>query len=104
VAMAAVDCNATAEEGADGRADGGTAIDHEQDALGHIETSVAQIGQERGHDRCVLGRALGDSQRHLVALGVNAQGSHEEVLAHVPAVEHQHKVAAVVQTAAQELG
>jgi len=93
VAMAAVDCNATAkkERMAEPMAEPPSTTN--RNALGHIETSVAQIGQERARPLRSR-RALGDSQRHLVALGVNAQGSHEEVLAHVPAVEHQHKVAA----------
>ena len=46
VAMTAVDRDTAAEEGADGRTDGGPAIDHEEDALADVETAIAQIGQE----------------------------------------------------------
>ena len=39
-----------------------------------------------------------------MALGIDAQSAEEKVLAHVPAVEHEHEVAPVVETAAKEFG
>ena len=45
------------------------AVDHEQDALLGVQAAVDEVGQQRGGDGGVLGRALPEPERDLDALG-----------------------------------
>jgi hypothetical protein len=69
---------AVAEDGADRLAQRLGAVDDEQDALLGIEAALDQVGEQRGRDGGVLGRAFPEPKRALLILGLAAR----------PAAEH----------------
>ena len=58
-----------AEDVADRLAQRLGAVDHEQDALLGVEAALDEVGEQRGRDGRVLGRAFPEPERDLDALG-----------------------------------
>ncbi len=69
VPSAALHRGARAEDLPDGGAEGLAAIDDEEHAFGCSEAALAQVGAAVRDDRRVLGRALGDTEGDLGAVG-----------------------------------
>jgi hypothetical protein len=79
------------------------AVDHEQDALLGIEAALDQVGQQRGRDGGVLGRAFPEPERDLDPLGRDPERDHVHAFLEIEPVDHHHRQAHVVQAAAHQL-
>ena len=64
-----------AEDGADRLPERLGAVDHEEDALLGVEATLDQVGEQRGGDRGVLGRAFPEPERDLVGFANSFRGS-----------------------------
>jgi hypothetical protein len=70
-------------------------VDHEQQALLNIEAPVEQIGEQRGGDGPILGRAVPQAERELLARGGDPQRNDHGVAVQLDPVEHHHREAQV---------
>jgi hypothetical protein len=75
-------------------------VDHAQHALLDVEAALDEVGQQRGRDGGVLGRAVPQPQRLLDAVGVDPQRHDAAAPLELDAVEHQHPQAQIDQRAA----
>ena len=79
------------------------AVDHEQDPLLGVEAALDQVGQQRGRDGRVLGRAFPEPERDLDALGRDPERDDVRASLQLEPVEHHHRQAHVVEAAAHQL-
>jgi hypothetical protein len=92
-----------AEHVADGLPERLGAVDDDEHALLDIEAALDEVGQQRGGDGGVLGRAVPEPERVLDPVGVNAQRDDAAAALELDAVEHQPRQAQVVQRPAHQL-
>jgi hypothetical protein len=67
------------------------AVDHEQHPLLGIEPALDEIGQQRGRDGRVLGRAFPQPERDLHALGGDPERDDHHPALELEPVEHHHR-------------
>ena len=80
------------------------AVDHDQDRPGAVQPMVTQRGERIGHDRGVLGGALGQAQRDLRAVQGDPERNHAAALGHLDPVDHERDLVQPRQVGAQQLG
>src|SRR3954447_3886894 len=78
------------------------AVDHAEHALLDVEATLDEVGQQRGGDGGVLGRAVPQPQRVLDAVAVDPQRHDAAAALELDAVEHQHRQAQIAQRAAHQ--
>jgi hypothetical protein len=78
-------------------------VQHEQQAAGGVESPLDGLGQQVPADGLVLGGALDDPQRRLVALGVDAEGADHGLAGEVEPVDVDDQPAPAGQVAIAEL-
>jgi hypothetical protein len=88
----------------DGAAQRLGAVEHDQQRPGHIESAVAQAGQQVTHHGGVLGGALGQGEGDLGAVQGDPEGDHAGVLGHLDAVDQQRHQVQAGQVGGQQLG
>ena len=79
------------------------AVDDDQHALLDIEAALDEVGQQRGRDGGVLGRAVPQPERVLDAVGVDPERDDAAAALELDPVEHQHRQAQVVERPAHQL-
>jgi hypothetical protein len=104
VANAALDRRRGAEHVADRLAQRLGAVEHAEHALGAVEATIDEVGEQRGGHRGVLGGALPEPERELLALGGDAERHHVGAALELDAVEHQHRQAHVIEASSHERG
>jgi hypothetical protein len=92
-----------AEHGADRLAQRLRAVDHEQHPLLGIEATLDQIGQQRGRDGRVLGRALPEPERDLHPLGRDPERDDVRSALQLDPIQHQHRQPDIVQATGHQL-
>src|SRR5581483_6048527 len=92
-----------AEDAADRLAQRLRSIDHEEDALFGIEAALDKVGEQRGRDGRVLGRALPEPERDLDAVGGDSERNHVRALLEIEPVDHHRRQPDVVEAAAHQL-
>ena len=97
VADAALDRRVDAEHVADGLAERLGAVDDDQHALLDIQAALDEVGQQRGRDGGVLGRAVPQPERVLDAVGVDPERDDAAAALELDPVEHQHRQAQISQ-------
>jgi hypothetical protein len=80
------------------------AVEDHQQRPGHLESAVAQAGQQVTHHGGVLGGALGQGERDLGAVQGDPEGDHTGVLGHPDAVDQQRHQVQAGQVGGQQLG
>jgi hypothetical protein len=97
VAHAALDRRVGAEDVADGLAQRLGAVDDDQHALLDIQAALDEVGQQRGGDGGVLGRAVPQPERVLDAVGVDPERDDAAAALELDPVEHHHRQPQVVE-------
>ena len=103
VLYAALDGHVVAEHQPDGFPEGFGSVDHEKHSLLHVEAAVDQVGEQRGHDRRVLGRAVPEAERELVALGGDPERDDVRAAVQLDPVEHHHRQSHVHERAVHQV-
>ena len=103
VAHAALDRRVDAEHVTDGLSQRLGAVDDDQHALLDIQAALDEVGQQRGRDGRVLGRAVPEPERVLDAVDVDAQRDDAAAALELDPVEHQHRQAQIIERAAHQL-
>jgi hypothetical protein len=76
------------------------AVEHHQQGPGHLESAVAQAGQQVTHH----GGALGQGERNLGAVQGDPESDHAGVLGHPDAVDQQRDQVQAGEVGGQQLG
>jgi hypothetical protein len=84
VAHAALHRRVDAEHVADGLAHRLGAVDDDQDALLCVQAALDEVGQQRGRDNAVLGRAVPQPKRVLDAVAVDRATTQQRPLSSMP--------------------
>ena len=79
------------------------AVDDHEHALPDVQAALDEVGQQRGGDGGVLGRAVPEPERVLDAVGVDPQRDHAAAALQLDPVEHQHREPQIIERAAHEL-
>ena len=103
VAHAALHRGVDAEHVADRLAQRLGAVDDHEHALLDVEAALDEVGQQRGRDRRVLGRAVPEPERVLDAVAVDPQRHDAAAALELDPVEHQHRETQIAERAAHEL-
>ena len=103
VTHAALHRRVDAEHVADGLAQRLGAVDDDEHALLDVQAALDEVGEQRGRDGGVLGRAVPEPERVLDAVGVDPERDDAAAALELDPVEHQHRQAQVVERAAHQL-
>jgi hypothetical protein len=103
VADTPLDRRVDTEHLVDGLAQRLGAVDHDEHALLDIEAALDQVGEQRGGDGSVLGRAVPQPERVLGPVGVDPQGDDAAAALELDPVEHQHRQPQIIERAAHQL-
>jgi hypothetical protein len=79
------------------------AVHHDELALLDIEAAVDEVGEQRGGDGGVLGRAVPEAERVLDAVGVDPQRDHQAAALELDPIEHQYRQAQILERPAHQL-
>src|SRR5579884_3024854 len=82
-------------------ADASATVDDAQDPLADLEAALDQPMEQRGAQRCVLRRALLNTERNLAAGGPDAERNDERLTGDFDAVEHQRHHVDPIERAAE---
>ena len=103
VLHAALNGHVVAEHLPNGLAEGLRPVNHEEEPLLDVEPAVDQVGEQRGHDRRVLGRPVPQAERELVTFGGDPERDDVRAAVQLDPVEHDHRQSHVHERAVHQV-